>query len=187
MRKKDDKKQDSIKEAVINLILKEGFHGTSISKIAKEAGVSPATVYIYYENKEVMLQEIYREYYEEILNHLLNKTSKELTGKELIKVLVENYYNYINENKEIFMFVDQFSSCPALVNSCESRDKLKALNNLLNEMKAAKIIKPYHNDTLIAVIFSSVKTIAVNQCLSENDKLNLLDEIILLLQEALLI
>jgi AcrR family transcriptional regulator len=58
MRRKDDEKQKNIKEAVIKLILKEGFHGTSISKIAKEAGVSPATVYIYYENKDMMLQDI---------------------------------------------------------------------------------------------------------------------------------
>ena len=57
--KRDDDKEKSIKEAVIKLILQEGFHGTSISKIAKAAGVSPATVYIYYENKEVMLQGIY--------------------------------------------------------------------------------------------------------------------------------
>ncbi len=46
MRKRDDEKEKSIKEAVIKLILEEGFHGTSISKIAKVAGVSPATVYI---------------------------------------------------------------------------------------------------------------------------------------------
>ena len=50
MRRKDDDKEKSIKEAVVKLILQEGFHGTSISKIAKLAGVSPATVYIYYEN-----------------------------------------------------------------------------------------------------------------------------------------
>ena len=52
MRKKDDEKQNNIKKAVIKLILEEGFQGTSMSKIAKEAGVSPATVYIYYQNKE---------------------------------------------------------------------------------------------------------------------------------------
>ena len=65
MRKKDDEKQKRIKNAVMHLILEQGFAGTSISKIAREAGVSPATVYIYYENKEEMLKDIYIEYSEE--------------------------------------------------------------------------------------------------------------------------
>ncbi|WP_094092917.1 TetR/AcrR family transcriptional regulator [Paenibacillus physcomitrellae] len=38
-----------------------GFAETSISKIAKKAGVSAATIYIYYENKEDMLSKIYFE------------------------------------------------------------------------------------------------------------------------------
>ena len=43
MRRKDDDKQQRIKEAVIELILQEGFDGTSISKIARRAEVSPAS------------------------------------------------------------------------------------------------------------------------------------------------
>ena len=62
MRKRDDEKEKSIKAAVVKLTLEEGFHGTSISKIAKAAGVSPATVYTYFDSKEIMLQVIYREY-----------------------------------------------------------------------------------------------------------------------------
>ena len=49
MRRKDDEKQRCIKNAVVQLILEEGFQGASVSKIAKSAGVSPATVYIYYD------------------------------------------------------------------------------------------------------------------------------------------
>jgi AcrR family transcriptional regulator len=63
LRRKDDEKERCIKQAVIKVILDEGLQGASISKIAKLAGVSPATVYIYYENKESMLQDIYTEYW----------------------------------------------------------------------------------------------------------------------------
>ena len=51
MRRKDDEKEQRIKEAVIEVVLAEGFGGASISKIAKCAGISRATVYIYHENK----------------------------------------------------------------------------------------------------------------------------------------
>jgi len=46
MRIKDADKQQRIKEAMVRLFLREGIDGTSISKIAREAGVSPATIYV---------------------------------------------------------------------------------------------------------------------------------------------
>ena len=39
MRKKDDEKEQRIKEAVASLMLEEGWSGTSISKIARKAEV----------------------------------------------------------------------------------------------------------------------------------------------------
>ncbi|MCR3761370.1 TetR/AcrR family transcriptional regulator [Clostridium felsineum] len=187
MRKKDDKKQENIKNAVVKLILDEGFHGTSISKIAKAAEVSPATVYIYYENKDVMLREIYFEYSKEILNHLLRGISKNITGKELIESLIRNYYLYIKQNKEIFLFVEQFSSCPSLSNTCEKLKELDYIYTLLDKMKNSSILKNYHNDTILSVIFSPVKDIATNHCLSPNERQALLMEIIQILQDALVI
>ena len=47
MRNKDFDKQNRIKEAMIQLILRDGIDGVSMSKIAKEVGVSPATIYVY--------------------------------------------------------------------------------------------------------------------------------------------
>ena len=186
MRRKDDEKEKSIKEAVIKLILKEGFHGTSISKIAKEAGVSPATVYIYYENKEVMLQDIYLEYSEEIFDYLLCKLNNVIEGQQLIEILAREYYKYIKENGEIFHFVDQFSSCPALNCQCSERKGINNLNNLLDKMKEKKVIKDFRNVNLIAILFSPIKYIAINQCIEEEEQVELLKEMIKIIQEALL-
>ncbi|MBV7272121.1 TetR/AcrR family transcriptional regulator [Clostridium sp. PL3] len=186
MRKKDDEKEKSIKEAVIKLILEEGFHGTSISKIAKAAGVSPATVYIYYENKETMLQDIYREYSEEIFNYLLKRVHKEMEGQKLIEILVRSYYTYIQEHEEIFHFVDQFSNCPSLASSCSRAKGVCNINNFIDEIKKSNIIKDYNNDNLLAIIFYPVKAIAVNRCKSEAERDELLQEMIKIIQDALL-
>ena len=187
MRKKDDEKQRNIKEAVIKLIQEEGFHGTSMSKIAKEAGVSPATVYIYYENKEVMLQDIYREYSEEIFSYLLCKINNGMDGQQLIEGLIRSYYAYINENEEVFNFVEQFSSCPSLASQCEAMKGIHELNELLDELKEKNIIRDYRNDTLIAILFSPVKAIAINALRREEEKKILLQEMVRILQEVLLV
>lgn len=187
MRKRDDEKEKSIKEAVIKLILQEGFHGTSISKIAREAGVSPATVYIYFDSKEVMLQDIYREYSDQIFNHLLNRVQQEMCGQQIIEILVRSYYNYIQEHEEIFNFVDQFSNCPSLASNCEEIKGICKLNNLIIEMKNKNMIKDYNNDNLLAIIFYPVKSIAVNNHKNEEERAALLQEMIEIIQDTLLI
>jgi len=187
MRKKDDEKQNSIKKAVINSILKEGLHGTSMSKIAKEAGVSPATVYIYYQNKEMMLQDIYREYSEEVFSYLLNKTNEDMDGKELIEVLIKSYYAYIKDNEEIFNFVEQFSCCPVLSNQCVTMKGIFSLYNLFDDLKGKKIVKNFRNDSLSAIIFSPIKSISNNHCIKEEEREDILEEMIKIIQEALLL
>jgi predicted transcriptional regulator len=187
MRRKDDEKEKSIKEAVIKLILQEGFHGTSISKIAKVAGVSPATVYIYFDSKEIMLQDIYREYSEEIFNYLFNTVHQGMAGQQLIEILVRSYYTYIRENEEIFNFVEQFSNCPSLASGCSVIKGISCIHNLMAEMKESHIIKDYNNDNLLAIIFYPVKAIAVNNHKTEEEKVELLQEMIEIIQDAVLI
>lgn len=186
MRKKDDEKQKSIKKAVITCILKEGFHGTSMSKIAKIAGVSPATVYIYYQNKEKMLQDIYREYSEEVFNHLLSRISNSMDGKQLIEELIKSYYVYIKDNEDIFNFVEQFSSCPVLSNGCGIMNSIYNLYNLLDDLKNRKIIKNFRNDIILAVLFSPVKEISNSHCNSEEERAQMLQEMIKIIQDALI-
>jgi AcrR family transcriptional regulator len=187
MRKKDDEKERSIKEAVIKLILQEGFHGASISKIAKLAGVSPATVYIYFDNKENMLQDIYTEYSEEIFDYLLDRVDIKMTGQQLLEILIRSYYNYILENREIFSFVEQFSNCPSLANGCSGRKKICNIHSLMNEMKQKQVIKNYSDDNLLAIIFYPVKAIAADNHKSEAERADLLKEMIIIIQEAILI
>lgn len=186
MRRKDDEKENSIKEAVIKLILQEGFHGTSISKIAKVAGVSPATVYIYYENKEAMLRDIYEEYAEDIFTHVLERVQREMNGRQLIEMLVYSYYSYIRDHEEIFNFVDQFSSCPSLASGCAGIKAMQEMNRFILELKEAGVIKNYSNENLFAFIFYPVKAIAVDRQKSEREKDILLQEMIEMIQSALL-
>ena len=59
MRIKDENKQEAIRQATIKLVNEIGFASCSVSKIAKEADVSPATLYIYYKNKEDLIVSTY--------------------------------------------------------------------------------------------------------------------------------
>ncbi|BAQ09071.1 TetR/AcrR family transcriptional regulator [Sporosarcina sp. FSL W7-1349] len=56
--KKNDKYY-SILEAAKKVFAQEGYHGASISKIAKEADIGDGTVYLYFKNKEDILIQLF--------------------------------------------------------------------------------------------------------------------------------
>src|SRR5690242_19702613 len=58
MRTRDANKENSIREKAIEMIVKEGLDGFSMQKLARAAGVSPATLYIYYNDRDDLVTKI---------------------------------------------------------------------------------------------------------------------------------
>ena len=54
-------KRQALVKATIQLVNNNGFHATPMSKIAKMAGVSPGTIYLYFENKQDLVNQVYIE------------------------------------------------------------------------------------------------------------------------------
>lgn len=52
-------KCDIILDATLKLLASRGFHGFSIRDVAKEAGVATGTVYLYFEDREDLIQKLH--------------------------------------------------------------------------------------------------------------------------------
>jgi AcrR family transcriptional regulator len=70
MRTRDINKENIIRQKAIEMIVKEGLDGFSMQKLAKAAGVSPATLYIYYKDRDDLITQIATE-----ISHRLMETS----------------------------------------------------------------------------------------------------------------
>ena len=55
-----DDKRTAILEATLRLISENGFHGTAMSKVAKEADVSAGIIYHYFDSKDALMDDLYR-------------------------------------------------------------------------------------------------------------------------------
>ena len=55
---KTDKREDILR-AALELIAEHGFHGAPMAMIAERAGVGAGTIYRYFENKDVLIAELY--------------------------------------------------------------------------------------------------------------------------------
>ena len=61
MRTRDEVKEAAIRKKAMMLIVREGFDGLSMHKLAKAAGVSVATIYIYYKDREDLILSLCKE------------------------------------------------------------------------------------------------------------------------------
>jgi AcrR family transcriptional regulator len=114
VRVKDDKKEKAIFDAAIRLITANGFADTSMSKIAKEAGVSPATIYVYFENKEDMLNKTYAHVKREMSAALMKGLKPEFSVAEAFKIIWHNFHKYSVTNSVRFSFTEQFANSPVV-------------------------------------------------------------------------
>lgn len=112
MRMKDETKKQAITKAVIRLINEVGFANISMSKIAKTTGISAATLYVYYENKEDMFRKIYMD----VKRAMIQACSREIcpcqSVEQSIRQLCGNLLCYMRQHTDEFLFLEQSCNSP---------------------------------------------------------------------------
>ena len=108
MRTRDQKKYNAIIKSSLNLTNKLGFAGISISKIAKKANVSPATIYIYFKNKEELLTVIYCTIRKKAEKAVLTNIDANMPIKEQFNAIWINSFSFYMNHPEYIQYREQF-------------------------------------------------------------------------------
>ncbi|WP_319402926.1 TetR/AcrR family transcriptional regulator [uncultured Anaeromusa sp.] len=116
MRVRDENKSEAIFQATIQLLNESGFSNISMSKIAKLANVSPATIYVYFDNKEDMLSKLYLHVKQKMSLKMFTGLDPAMPIKDSFELIQRNYIVFILENKDEFLFLEQFSNTPLVKN-----------------------------------------------------------------------
>lgn len=85
-------------EAAIKLFAKQGYNGTSTLQIAKEAGVSQATVFKYFKTKEDLLYSITLPVLPKLYLVFLGRVQNANSLQELIRYIVRDRFEFLEEN-----------------------------------------------------------------------------------------
>lgn len=107
-----------IREQAISIIAQHGFDGFSMNKLAKACHLSVAAIYIYYKNKEELLNRLFNYVQTDFSTYMLTGFSSDDLFEPGLWTLWENYVKYAIANPAHFMFFDLFRNSH-LVNSAD--------------------------------------------------------------------
>ncbi len=114
MRVRDENKEVAIREKAMQMIVKGGFEALSMQKLARAVNVSPATIYIYYKNKEDLLFQLFNKTQERFAQYALRGFDPSLGLEEGLWVQWKNRLDYILEFPVYYCFFEQFRNSPLI-------------------------------------------------------------------------
>ncbi|MBZ4189126.1 TetR/AcrR family transcriptional regulator [Niabella beijingensis] len=114
MKPRDDAKEALIRRKAIALIVRLGFDGFSMQKLAKDTGLSPSTLYVYFENREDLLLKLYTGVLEKFEQDALAGFSETMPFEEGLWLQWKNRFKNICKNPTEYRFYEQFRNSPLL-------------------------------------------------------------------------
>ncbi len=114
MRTKDENKGSAIREKAMELIVRYGFDGLSMQKLARAASVSPATIYIYYKNREDLLNCLFNEVQETFASAALRGFDPGMSLEDGLWLQWKNRLDFILKYPVYFQFFEQFRHSPLI-------------------------------------------------------------------------
>ncbi|PFT95544.1 TetR family transcriptional regulator [Bacillus thuringiensis] len=158
MRTRDENKEQSIFDATISLTIEEGLQGLSMSKIAKRAKVSAATIYIYYANKEDLLDKVYVEVKKQLSRYMNAKLNSDMHSEQLIKQFLQNIYEFMKDYRSYMLFIEQYSMSPSI--SVNTTPMFKDLFEYFERGVAQKELKPLSTYLLASYCYLPIMQLA---------------------------
>jgi AcrR family transcriptional regulator len=107
MRVRDENKELAIREKAVQIIVEDGLDGLSMQKLAKAAGVSPATIYIYYKQKDDLILQLCIGEFNAMAEATLKGFDPQMNFAEGLKVQWVNRARYYLKNPVTLDFMEQ--------------------------------------------------------------------------------
>lgn len=147
-------KRQQILDVAVRLFADKGFHASSISMIAKEAGISKGLMYNYFESKEALLQEIMDEITIDVMNLMNPDHDDEITSQEM-----EDFFSLIlelmrknNEHWKLYFQISLQKDVFEILQKDEYNEKIQKSQKLIYKYFVERFEKP----ELEMFVFSSL-------------------------------
>jgi AcrR family transcriptional regulator len=153
-------KRTAIMEAALKLFSEKGFKETSTANISQLAGVATGTLFLYFENKEELINRLYLESKEEFANYTRQSLEEEKTLKAELRHVWDRWMFWTIAHPEKAGFMLYFSASPFISKMTKeaSMTNLSFINVLIKKALAGKQLAALSPELLTPVITGQMVT-----------------------------
>ena len=156
MRSRDENKETAIRDRAIEMIARDGFDGLSMGKLARAAHVSPATIYIYYKNREDLLNKLYLHVQETFAVVTLDGFDPKLSFEQGLWIQWKNRLRFILKYPGYYQFYEQFRNSPLILHKEVKLSEFKEnMKQFVMNAIARKEINPMEPEVFWALAYGS--------------------------------
>ena len=154
MRPKDEKKVEAIYAATLQLNEQLGFVGMTMAKIAKEAGIATGTLYIYFKNKEELINGLYLHLKKQKAKNILDDLELHQPYKLLFKELFTRSMSSSISNFREAAFLEQYFRSPFIDESIKAKgmEPFLPFFQIIEQAKKELILKDVDNSYIFACL-----------------------------------
>jgi AcrR family transcriptional regulator len=144
VRTRDALKERAIRDHALSTIVAQGFDGLSMQKLARAAGVSPATIYIYFKDRDDLILSLFREESHKMGEATLVGFDVAMSFAEGLRVQWTNRVRYCLENPLQMHFLEQIRYSPfhARVHTAKGGGFIAAMHAFVeNSIRRGELIR----------------------------------------------
>lgn len=112
MRTRDEQKEQAIRAQAMQMIVKHGFDGLSMQKLAKAADVSPATIYIYFKDRDDLIVQLWVNEMERMAEATLMGFDPSMNFEDGLRLQWMNRAHFFMNNQQSMHFMEQVKYSP---------------------------------------------------------------------------
>jgi TetR/AcrR family fatty acid metabolism transcriptional regulator len=101
MTSRKQEKYELILDAAQKVMAENGYHGSQVSRIAKEAGVADGTIYLYFKNKEDILISLFQDRLGDLVEMVNNSIRETHSADEALRKICEIHFTKLEQNVEL--------------------------------------------------------------------------------------
>ncbi|MDO6516627.1 TetR/AcrR family transcriptional regulator [Zobellia uliginosa] len=158
-------KRKALVEATIELVNNSGFHAAPMSKIAKMANVSPATIYLYFENKQDLVNKVYIEVKAAFTEYAFATYDPKMDVEKGFEIIWKRIADFKLKECEEAMFLAQCDNTP-IIDEPSRQQGIKHLQPLLDLWERGRkegTIKPLSDYILYAYAINPLSFLMIMQ------------------------
>ncbi|MGL5963838.1 MAG: TetR/AcrR family transcriptional regulator [Fusobacteriaceae bacterium] len=152
-------KRDDILNATLNLVMDEGLHSLTFSKIFKKANVGSGTLYNYFKNMDELIYALYEICFQDLTDEVMKNYNYNTEVYPRFKHLIEGSLKYSLTYPDRMVFVTDLIYSSYMPERYRDTENNKIFSEILAVIKSGQVkgaIRQINPDLCISMIFGII-------------------------------